>query len=116
MKSQRSKKRRVVALPKSQDEKKHRGERWLMLLFFCVGLLCVTEPLLSDRPMSEVRGGTYSRKGPISGWGSFTIGGIVMLISACSYYASVKKRPNQPLQRNASTGPVSNFESPARRG
>lgn len=27
-----------------------------------------------------------------------------------------KKEPNQPLQRNASTGPVSNFESPARRG
>jgi len=28
----------------------------------------------------------------------------------------MKKKPNQPLQRNASTGPVSNFESPARRG
>jgi hypothetical protein len=27
-----------------------------------------------------------------------------------------KKEPNQPLQRNASTGSVSNFESPARRG
>jgi hypothetical protein len=27
-----------------------------------------------------------------------------------------KKKPNQPLQRNASTGSVSNFESPARRG
>ena len=27
-----------------------------------------------------------------------------------------KKEPNQPLQRNASTGPVSHFESPARRG
>jgi len=26
------------------------------------------------------------------------------------------KEPNQPLQRNASTGSVSNFESPARRG
>jgi hypothetical protein len=28
----------------------------------------------------------------------------------------MKKEPNQPLQRNASTGSVSNFESPARRG
>ena len=27
-----------------------------------------------------------------------------------------KKKPNQPLQRNASTGSVSNLESPARRG
>jgi hypothetical protein len=27
-----------------------------------------------------------------------------------------KKEPNQPLQRNASTGSVSNFKSPARRG
>lgn len=27
-----------------------------------------------------------------------------------------KKRANQPVQRNASTGSVSNFESPARRG
>jgi DNA-directed RNA polymerase subunit RPC12/RpoP len=27
-----------------------------------------------------------------------------------------KKNPNQPLQRNASTKSVSNFESPARRG
>ena len=27
-----------------------------------------------------------------------------------------KKKPNQPLQRNASTGSVPNFESPARRG
>ena len=27
-----------------------------------------------------------------------------------------KKKPNQPVQRNASTGSVSNFESPARRG
>ncbi len=27
-----------------------------------------------------------------------------------------KKEPNQPLQRNASTGSVLNFESPARRG
>ncbi len=27
-----------------------------------------------------------------------------------------KKEPNQPLQRNASTGSVSSFESPARRG
>ena len=26
------------------------------------------------------------------------------------------KKPNQPLQRNASTGSVSSFESPARRG
>jgi hypothetical protein len=29
---------------------------------------------------------------------------------------SKAKKPNQPLQRNASTGSVSNFESPARRG
>ena len=28
----------------------------------------------------------------------------------------MKKTPNQPLQRNASTEPVSNLESPARRG
>jgi hypothetical protein len=28
----------------------------------------------------------------------------------------LKKKPNQPLQRNASTGSVLNFESPARRG
>ena len=27
-----------------------------------------------------------------------------------------KKEPNQPLQRNASTGSVSNFKSPTRRG
>jgi hypothetical protein len=27
-----------------------------------------------------------------------------------------RKEPNQSLQRNASTGPVSNFKSPARRG
>ena len=27
-----------------------------------------------------------------------------------------RKKPNQPLQRNASTGPVSSLESPARRG
>ncbi len=27
-----------------------------------------------------------------------------------------RKEPNQSLQRNASTGPVSNFQSPARRG
>jgi hypothetical protein len=30
--------------------------------------------------------------------------------------ATMKKEPNQPLQRNASTGTVFNFESPARRG
>ena len=30
--------------------------------------------------------------------------------------AEVKKEPNQSLQRNASTGSVSSFESPARRG
>ena len=30
--------------------------------------------------------------------------------------AIVEEEPNQPLQRNASTGSVSNFESPARRG
>jgi len=29
---------------------------------------------------------------------------------------SLPQRPNQPLQRNASTGSVSSFESPARRG
>ncbi|ATC63002.1 hypothetical protein CMV30_02940 [Nibricoccus aquaticus] len=29
---------------------------------------------------------------------------------------SKKKEANQPLQRNASTRPISNFESPARRG
>jgi hypothetical protein len=29
---------------------------------------------------------------------------------------AIKKQPNQPLQRNASNGSVSNFESPARRG
>jgi hypothetical protein len=28
----------------------------------------------------------------------------------------MKEEPNQPLQRNALTGSVSNFESPARRG
>ena len=30
--------------------------------------------------------------------------------------ANKKSEPNQPLQRNASAGPVSNFQSPARRG
>jgi len=31
-------------------------------------------------------------------------------------HSAEEKEPNQPLQRNASTGSVSNFESPARRG
>ena len=36
-------------------------------------------------------------------------------LTFCVYPCS-KEEPNQSLQRNASTGPVSNFESPARRG
>ena len=32
------------------------------------------------------------------------------------YLIAVEKEPNQPLQRNASTGSASNLKSPARRG
>jgi hypothetical protein len=50
---------------------------------------------------------------------------IERLVSSLSSHSAVisierqgyeKKEPNQPIQRNASTGSVSNFESPARRG
>ncbi|MGC4072038.1 MAG: hypothetical protein QM760_05890 [Nibricoccus sp.] len=48
----------------------------------------------------------------------FALGAIISLGFAIYSViaASKKKEPNQPLQRNASTGSVSNFESPARRG
>ncbi len=44
---------------------------------------------------------------------------ISMLVAAGAlsiYRKEKKKEPNQPSQRNASTGSVANFESPARRG
>jgi hypothetical protein len=34
----------------------------------------------------------------------------------CAWEEEESKEPNQPLQRNASTGSVSNLKSPARRG
>jgi hypothetical protein len=48
--------------------------------------------------------------------GIFAIGSACVFRSLLSSSRDQKKEPNQPLQRNASTGSVSNFESPARRG
>ena len=47
--------------------------------------------------------------------GILVFGGTVWLSSKAKKDRA-KKEPNQPLQRNASPGSVSNFESPARRG
>ena len=49
-----------------------------------------------------------------------SISGSTILIFVAVFWltqdSQKKKEPNQPVQRNASTGSVSNFESPARRG
>jgi NAD/NADP transhydrogenase beta subunit len=50
------------------------------------------------------------------GTGAVCFVGSIMAFVAHRKQIKAKKEPNQPLQRNASTGSVSNFESPARRG
>jgi hypothetical protein len=63
-----------------------------------------SEHLASLKKVAASRRSRFSEKKSLRG---------VVGESAC---LARKKEPNQPLQRNASTGPVSNFESPARRG
>ena len=67
------------------------------------------DPAIASRAREQVYGREFS-------W--LALGSVIAVgLAIYSLIAGAKKKePNQPLQRNASTGPVSNFESPARRG
>ena len=89
--------------------KKARWSQWVVIIGLIGGSI-TAGTLLTIRVPSDIA---------MSNWksiatGTWQIGG--PLIVALWNLWRLWKEPNQPLQRNASTGPVSNFESPARRG
>ena len=93
-----------------------RWRRWLYCLAFpLTGLWAVGgyREFIADIPFRNAviieLGHTYLTQAVITSWAPLT----ALLVH---FTITQTKKPNQPLQRNASTGSVSNFESPARRG
>ena len=80
-----------------------------------------TSPLISPDRIYQVSGSSF-----LEPWLSFSSNGLRFTHFKLGFNAEAKyldviatrveEEPNQPLQRNASTGSVSSFESPARRG
>jgi hypothetical protein len=74
-----------------------------------VFLLCFLLTWMSTIPVVTIHGGAFS----------FLILIAYMIVTGLAFSSLrsfTKEKPNQPLQRNASTGSVSNLKSPARRG
>jgi hypothetical protein len=60
----------------------------------------------------DIQDSAFKAEGGFTGYAIIRDGKVVDVMGAFM----TKKEPNQPLQRNASTGSVSNLKSPARRG